>query len=233
MAISRGPKTTTNGLVLCLDAADKNSYPGSGTTWTDVSGYRNNGTLTNGPTFSNTNGGTIVFDGTDDYISIPDSTTVNPNTGSFTILAWVNSDPSNGGDGWDLWVAKRSTSTNGYYIGALVGNGMRFVVGNNLDSRTDTPFIGFSYNTWTMVTAVLDLNLNTQTIIRNNFEETASTTPSGGTYANTVNLNIGADFNGANYQVNGKIATVRLYNRALTATEISQNYNATKSRFGL
>ena len=228
-----GPKTVTNGLVLCVDAADKNSYIGSGTTWTDVSGNGNNGTLTNGPTFNSSNNGSIVFDGTDDYISIPNSTTVNPNTGSFTIVAWVNSDPSNGGDGWDLWVAKRSTGTNGYYIGAQVGTGMRFVVGNNVDSRTDTPFIGFSYNTWIMVTAVLDLNLNTQTIIRNNFEETASITPSGGTYSNTANLNLGADFNGGNFQTNGRIATVRLYNRALTATEILQNYNATKSRFGL
>jgi hypothetical protein len=228
-----GPRTVTNGLVFCVDAADRNSYPGSGTTWTDLSGNSNNGTLTNGPTFSNSNGGCIVFDGIDDYVSISNNTLINPNNDSFSIVAWVNSDPSNGGDGWDLWVAKRSTGTNGYYIGALAGSGMRFVIGNNVDSRTDTAFIGFVSNTWTMVTAILDRTTNTQTIIRNNFDESASTTPSGGTYSNTANLNIGADFNGGNFQVNGRIASVRLYNRAITSLEVLQNYNATKTRFGL
>jgi hypothetical protein len=67
MALSRGPKIVTNGLVLAVDAADKNSYKGSGTTWKDVSGNAYNGTLTNGPTFSNVNRGVIVFDGVDDY----------------------------------------------------------------------------------------------------------------------------------------------------------------------
>ena len=76
MAISRGPKIVTNGLVLALDAADKNSYVGSGTTWKDLSGNSFNGTLTNGPTFSNTNGGAIVFDGTNDYVNVLDNSTL-------------------------------------------------------------------------------------------------------------------------------------------------------------
>ena len=66
MGISGGPDLIQDGLVLCLDASDKNSYPGSGTTWFDVVGT-NNGTLTNGPTFSTS--GAIVFDGADDYIN--------------------------------------------------------------------------------------------------------------------------------------------------------------------
>jgi hypothetical protein len=60
-------KIVTNGLVLALDAADKNSYPGSGTTWRDMSGNNSNSTLTNSPTFNSANGGSIVFDGVDDY----------------------------------------------------------------------------------------------------------------------------------------------------------------------
>lgn len=69
--------TITNGLILNLDAANYKSYPGSNTTWTDLSGYRNNGTLTNGPTFSTLNGGGITFDGVDDYvIGTSDFTTV-------------------------------------------------------------------------------------------------------------------------------------------------------------
>ena len=69
MAFYRGPNIVRNGLVLCLDAASKRSYPGSGTTWTDLSGLNNNGTLTNGPTFSNANGGILTFNGTSQHIS--------------------------------------------------------------------------------------------------------------------------------------------------------------------
>ena len=69
MAIFYNPRTITDGLVLCLDAANRKSYPGSGTTWTDLSGRGNTGTLTNGPTYSSANGGSIVFDGTDDIVN--------------------------------------------------------------------------------------------------------------------------------------------------------------------
>ena len=69
MGFGNGPRIVSNGLVLALDAADKNSYPGSGITWRDVSGNNNNGTLTNGPTFDSSNGGSIVFDGTNDFVT--------------------------------------------------------------------------------------------------------------------------------------------------------------------
>ena len=72
MAFSFSPRIVTDGLVLYLDAANQRSYPGSGTTWSDISRGGNNGTLVNGPTFDPGNGGSIVFDGVDDYVSIPD-----------------------------------------------------------------------------------------------------------------------------------------------------------------
>ena len=110
----RGPNIARDGLVLYLDAGSPNSYQGSGTTWRDISKfYQNNGTLTNGPTFSSANGGSIVFDGVDDYVGIPNNSSINPNSGSFTIICWVNTDPTDGGDDWDLWVAKRSAGNNG------------------------------------------------------------------------------------------------------------------------
>ena len=70
MGIFRGPNIVRSGLVLALDAADKNSYPGTGTTWKDLSGNSYNGTLTNGPTFNSNNRGSIVFDGVDDQIDL-------------------------------------------------------------------------------------------------------------------------------------------------------------------
>ena len=71
MGLAHSPKIVTNGLVLCLDAGNTKSYPGSGTAWTDLSGRGNNGTLTNGPTYSSTNGGSVVFDAVDDYVTVP------------------------------------------------------------------------------------------------------------------------------------------------------------------
>ena len=107
MAISRGPKTTTNGLIFCVDAADKNSYPGTGTTWTDLSGNANNGTLTNGPTFNGSNGGVIVFDGTDDY-----SLTTFSNSSNL-----INDPTTNGGIiSFSIWINVISNTVGGYII---------------------------------------------------------------------------------------------------------------------
>ena len=88
MAGFSGPNIIENGLVLALDAADKNSYVGSGTSWKDLSGNANNGTLTNGPTFSNVNGGVIVLDGTDDYVSLTSTDSLRPS--NVTLSVWFN-----------------------------------------------------------------------------------------------------------------------------------------------
>ena len=71
MALAHSPSIVTDGLALCLDGANVKSYPGSGTTWKDLSGKGNDGTLTNGPTFSSDDGGSILVDGSNDFISIP------------------------------------------------------------------------------------------------------------------------------------------------------------------
>jgi hypothetical protein len=231
MAAHSGPDVITDGLVLSLDAGNSRSYPGSGTTWTDLSGNGNNGTLINGPTFDNSNGGSIVFDGVNDYVSVPNSSLLNPNTGSFSIIVWANSDPSSGGDGWDLWVAKRgSNSSNGYYLGTSTP-GAKFVVGNTANVRTDTDFISYSFNTWSMFAGILNVQNNSQTVIRVSDFLTSSTTPAGGTYSNTNILSIGADFGQGQYYVNGRIAMVLIYNKALSNAELSQNFNSTRARF--
>ena len=231
----RGPNIVKEGLQLYLDAGSPNSYysPTATTTWKDISGYENNAILTNGAFYTGSDGGAMVFDGTDDYAAIANSSTINPNTGSFSIVCWVNSDPSAGGEGWDLWVAKRQGGSNGYYVGANNPSGVRFMLGNDGGSRTDTAFISYTFNTWAMFTAILDRSANTQTIIRNNFDQTASTTPSGGNYYNTGTLSVGADIGINAYYVNGKVGMTMLYGIALTNSQVTQIYNATKTRFGL
>lgn len=86
MAFNFSPKIVTNGLVLYLDAANTRSYAGSGTVWNDLSRSGNNGTLVNGPTFNSGNGGSIVFDGTNDFVSVSDNSTINGT--SQTISVW-------------------------------------------------------------------------------------------------------------------------------------------------
>ena len=88
MGLIHSPRIVTDGLVLYLDAANNRSYPGTGTTWSDLVGS-NNGTLNNGPTFSGANGGSIVFDGSDDYINMGDILSA---PSSLSIFSWVNCD---------------------------------------------------------------------------------------------------------------------------------------------
>jgi len=82
--LAHSPRIITDGLVLCLDAGNPKSYPGSGTTWTDLSGNGNNGTLTNGPTYNSGNLGSLVFDGVNDYVNLGDLDLPAP----FTLSIW-------------------------------------------------------------------------------------------------------------------------------------------------
>jgi hypothetical protein len=226
-----GPKTVTNGLVLAVDAADKNSYIGSGTTWTDLSGNANTGTLTNGPTFSNLNGGCIVFDGTDDYVSMPMNTNTRLQNNYQTYSAYVyitsvgpNSNASLWGVGvnptgwWILWSATSITlfiETSGTYINYSVS------VTNAL-------------NTWMNITCVIDNVGRTMTVYKNgSLVGTSSQWPVFTPPNDVVELgSVRATGNTGDY-IKGRVSNVLLYNRALSATEVLQNYNATKTRFGL
>jgi hypothetical protein len=109
----------TNGLVLALDAAKKDSYPGSGTLWRDISGNGNNGTLTNGPTFNSGNGGSIVFDGVNDYVQY--ETSLDPyisGNRDFTIELWVYKNTSGDGMIFSSW---DDIPNRKFYIG-YIGN---------------------------------------------------------------------------------------------------------------
>jgi hypothetical protein len=93
MGVYAGPEINESGLVLCLDAGNTKSYPGSGTTWTDLSGNGNTGTLVNGPTYSSANGGSIVFDGSNDYIQTNFNYSLTSSNTEFTCAAWYKCFP--------------------------------------------------------------------------------------------------------------------------------------------
>ena len=223
MALAHSPKIITDGLVLCLDAGNTKSYPGSGTTWYDLSGQGNNGTLTNGPTYSNSNGGYIDFDGTDDTVNFEYDLRSN-----WTYECWVNKDAKGGfcflGQG-------TPSSRSGLHI-VMYDDKLRFGMFAN-----DTDALGLYSNTSTGVWYYYAFTYNHSTflkeIYRNGVQLTGTTAQTQTAYIGTGTVRIGAQYSSGSTYANGKIASSKLYNRVLTASEIQQNFNATRGRFGV
>jgi len=215
MSFSNGPTTITNGLVLALDAADKNSYPGSGTSWFDLSGNNNTGTLTNGPTFNSGNGGSIVFDGANDYINLGNPSTLN--ILNFSVCLWARSSTFTN---FQNIIFK---GTNVAQYGIIFTSTGDWYVQPNGPSTSDL----VSLNTWNYFVGTY--NGSQITAYRNGVQKIQYNN-SQANYGTLVT--IGADTVNNRY-FNGNISLVQIYNRALSASEILQNYNATKTRFGL
>ena len=226
----QGPQIVTNGLVLNLDSANKDSYPGTGTTWTDLTGVAGNATLYNGVGFdSNLWGGSLSFDSVDDYSRI-----TNPNvtlgTNPRTLIGWFRATSSVYGcifgfgnspfgtplyGSMELWNYADPLSM--HYAGGSISSGLS---------------LSANLNKWLMAVLKFDGTTAFIQIIDN-----------GTSYSNSANVPLNTYT--ANFSINksayaseggglaGYWGMSLLYNRALSASEITQNYNATKTRFGL
>jgi hypothetical protein len=222
----------TNGLVLNIDAAKRASYPGSGTSWKDIVSNTVTGSLINGPVFSSNNGGYISFDGTNDYAELGN---ILFNSASATTL--------------DLWVNMPSMVTNGYIMakgslgdgiltfGLRTGPGpsgggssyVRFQMGNQSGAvSTYIEFGSLVWGQWYNFTFTYDGSFVTG---YRNATTPQSNSFTGNMYTTTSPIRLASDKYGAIGAAN--IASFKIYNRALSATEITQNYNALKGRFGL
>jgi hypothetical protein len=232
MAGASGPDLVQDGLVLAVDAADKNSYVGSGTTWRDLSGNSNNGTLTNGPTFNVSNYGNILFDGTNDYVSIPYNSGLIPN--NLTLSVWINRTSAVYYAHFIGIPVSNTTWTSPFtsygieYIGTT--DTISFVTGYTDNNFDYTNVTSFGNGVWFHFTATYDKS-NVKIYINGTLQTTRAETRT--LYASTANFYIGSNNMTSEYPFNGKIANTLLYNRSLSATEVLQNYNATKTRFGL
>jgi len=234
MAFHYSPKIVTNGLVLALDGANKKSYPGSGTTWTDLSGNGNTGTLVNGVGFDGGNGGSIVFDGVNDYISLDRSTTYDfTNNQSFTISGWFNITQVDGSCPYVGKWGTNSNSTGGYqlWVGSGLGNNrVAFSVANGGATAATTALMTYTFGVWNYFVGVYHANTKLECYLNDTGYQTVSYTSPINNPA--VNFKIGkADYGTQTFT--GKSSSVLLYNKALSSQEILQNYNATKGRFGL
>lgn len=236
MALVYSPSIVTNGLVLALDAADVNSYPLTGATWYDVSGNGNNGTITNSPTFSNDNGGVFLFPNTaNQSATISDTSVLKPT--SVTLCAWAyltQYNPLNNFDGQFptiLWKpnADNSGPQGSYGLSLAAGQFPRFTI-------TPTTLVSttiFPTGVWVHLAGTYASG-GTQILYRNGAVDRSTTGPASITYSTQPVAVATRVFSGTyQYPWNGKIANVQIYNRALSALEIQQNYNAVKTRFGL
>ena len=220
MGLDHSPIVVTDGLLVYLDAANTRSYSGSGNTVYDLSGLGNTSELINGPTYSSSNLGTFVFDGTNDAIHINSLANILPKT-AYTKIAYfyvTNSLTSNNiiSGGWSGAHAFWLQGVNRLYAGH---NGAWSTVTGSTALVNDTWYFG----------AVTYSSTTGWKLYLNGREDGSSANTT--TFTGDQEIIIGAYDSGNNFT--GRISNVQVYNRALTATEIVQNYNATKKRYGL
>lgn len=208
------PPPITDGLVLHLDAGNFVSYPASGTTWFDLSGRQENESLVNGPTFSTANGGAIVFDGTNDYVSsvsIP-----NPN-GQLTLEIAMN---------YNSTTVYRNIFDNSANRPMLWIN-----TTNKLESSIDLTTANAYNGQNVVVTTTYNSSYTPGSQIYVNGSLVGTYTPLQTTWANPATFTL---FNrSAASTFSGSVFSVKFYNRVLNPQEILQNFNATRARFGI
>lgn len=235
MGVFVGPDVSENGLVLALDAGNRKSYPGSGATWTDLSGRGNNGTLTNGPTYSSSNGGSIVFDGANNYVTLGTPSLLNQVQVPLTICAWVKLNTISGF--FSIWSAYKETSSSQLYSLLRVDNGIvRYFASTSSGGFQYQDSFNVSSGIWYFYSVVVSgtISFPVVNVYLNNFSQSFSYSALSSTPNNAVEFRIGANqYSLSPEWLNGNISQVSWYNRALTASEIKQNYNATKGRYGL
>ena len=224
MAKFNGPKIVTDGLVLCLDAGNRKSYPGSGTAWTDLSGRGNIGELINSPTYNSSNLGYFQFV-TDDYARIPNNTDLDTQTPSVEVWVKTNTTTQAG-----FWFEKGAVNTQYslFQEGADIQWRHYFTDGTlNTQSTTTSSYL----NTSDYFQVVGTYNKQQKITYINGIART-TTNETRPVNFNSGGVTIGM-FNSGSYKYNGNIAIVQVYNRALSASEVLDNYNTYKSRFGL
>jgi hypothetical protein len=232
MSFQYSPKIVTEGLVLYLDAANTKSYPSSGTVWSDLSRSGNNGTLINGPTFDSANGGSIIFDGVNDYGVLNINSGLNASNISLCVTAKIP--PQNNAS--LLFLFNRSDYLCvGNFTGSIVGppNGESFsMVKANPANQVSTVrggehrFTDDLYHDFVYTKQGNAERFYVDGILVGSF------TSSQPIASQLYPIEIGQRINAAFFRQLTS-STYRIYNRELTAAEVLQNYNATKGRFGL
>lgn len=234
-----GPRIITDGLILHLDAADRNSYPGSGTIWYDLVGQRNFNLL-NGPTYDSSNGGCLVFDGVDDYAqNSPTDTALGQfdSSTSFTVCTWIYSidiahpESSNtegrmcakSGYPNSYWNIDFRNSDKTIQLEARDSNALAFATSGSTSSSN-----AIVLNTWQYVNVVFDRNnLYVYFYVNGQSKGSQPINPSFVDINSTAAFQISSSF----AEIGAKFGSFSMYNKALSTSEILQNYEAIKNRY--
>lgn len=226
MGIQYNPRAVTDGLVLCLDAANPKSYPGSGTIWSDLSGNGNNATISNG-SYDSANGGSIAFNGTTTGAYF----TVIANSGDFTCEIWAKQTSANYGSAMMFGGSNGITGADNCQLIVFGGDGsIGLALGNNPVSVSPAnASSATSVNNWYQV--IYSRSGSTINIYANGVFK------SSGTSATQLRIDRLGNIGGINGSLGkwllGNISNAKVYNRALSASEVLQNFNALRGRYGI
>jgi hypothetical protein len=215
----------TANLSMFLDAGNASSYPGTGTAWTDLSGNSRNGTLTNGPTYTSADGGSIVFDGTNDFVQCSGSITAT----AATFVIWIRRNgPQDDFDG--IIYSRSATATGLSFFGTT--NKISYTWNNAVNTYTWDSGLTIPDLTWCMIAVSVTSTSATAYLCQSSGITSATNTVSH-TSTTLDDIKIAQDDLNASRFFNGRISVAMIYDRALSAIEIQQNYNAIKTRYGL
>jgi hypothetical protein len=244
--VDSNQKIITNGLLLSVDAAQIRSYVGSGNDWSDLSGNVNNGTLTNGAGFTTSGGGAITLDGVDDIVDFGDKTSFTPTSSGFSIEIWYYQTIAIAGSGGYTYLDKYTTGgpTAEWIFGGIGGGGLYAWLYDNVNggfvgrivTSSDTYLNTSAWNqtVWTYNGGTTD---GSNKIYINSVQRDNTNLNFGGTFVSVPNgglsMALGRSNSGLGNGMKGNVSCVNIYNKELSSTEIIQNYNAIKSRFGL
>jgi hypothetical protein len=218
------PGIVTTNLSMFLDAGNASSYPGSGTDWTDLSGNSRNGTLTNGPTYTSADGGAIVFDGTNDFVQCSGSITAT----AATFVTWMRRNGPQ--DDFDGIIYSRGAAATGIsFFGTT--NKISYTWNNAANTYTWDSGLVIPDLTWCMIAVSVTSTTATAYLCQSSGITSATNTVSH-TSTTLDDIKIGQDDLGGRF-FTGNIATAMIYDRALSAGEITQNFNALRGRFSI
>jgi prepilin-type N-terminal cleavage/methylation domain-containing protein len=207
--------------VLYLDANNPNSYPGTGTTWTDLSGNGNNGTLYNGVGYTTNGGKALTFDKVDDYVSVADSASMDSSSDEITIIAWINPAPDNGtGPPW-----KREGVWYSYYHSGHLFSFTTYDTSPQVLESTGS----LNGGQWNQLVMVYSNLTSTKKIYVNNVLVTQDAAVTGQMTGGSV-LELGRVYTG---YFKGSIGVFQIFSRALSAAEVTQNFNLFRGRYGI
>lgn len=243
MGISYNSSIVTNQLVLCLDAGNPRSYPGTGTAWYDISGNNNHFTLVNGPVYNSANQGSISFDGVNDYAS--SNNNINLTGYDYIVVeVWFASNTTTPNSMLIEHTTNWNTNTGGWGL-AINTNGTADQVGmmhtnhNSEGARNYAFSIGTNWNNQTNLFSKISDSTGRLTYANNslmafdgtNGYPTTTVTTAGGSFANAI-LYLGSRAGTVSF-FNGKLSVVKIYGFKMTATQVSQNFNALRGRYGI